>query len=105
MRAVALSSSEPSKCGTPRRCSFRGHCCDGPRCPDPMAAGNILTLQRLLGHSSVAVTMKYAHLAPDFVREEVGRMSFTPRAAGVVELADHRKRPRSRERQTRERYW
>ena len=32
-----------------------------------MSGGNILTLQKLLGHSSVAVTMKYAHLAPDFM--------------------------------------
>jgi integrase len=53
-----------------------------------MARGNILTLQRLLGHSSVAVTMKYAHLAPDFMREEIGRMSFAARtAAGISPLA------------------
>ena len=45
-----------------------------------MSGGNILTLQKLLGHSSVAVTMKYAHLAPDFMKEEVGRMAFAVRA-------------------------
>ncbi|WP_250655034.1 tyrosine-type recombinase/integrase [Alkalimarinus coralli] len=27
--------------------------------------GNILTLQRILGHSSITMTMRYAHLAPD----------------------------------------
>ncbi|QLF94100.1 tyrosine-type recombinase/integrase [Pseudomonas sp. ABC1] len=27
--------------------------------------GNIVTLQRILGHSSLAMTMRYAHLAPD----------------------------------------
>jgi integrase len=41
-----------------------------------MTGGNILTLQKLLGHSSVAVTMKYAHLAPDFMRDEIGRLCF-----------------------------
>jgi len=33
--------------------------------------GNILTLQRILGHSSLAMTMKYAHLAPDHLQEAV----------------------------------
>lgn len=27
--------------------------------------GNILTLQKILGHSTVAMTMRYAHLAPN----------------------------------------
>lgn len=34
-----------------------------------MNGGNILTLQRILGHSSLAMTMKYAHLAPDHLQE------------------------------------
>lgn len=33
------------------------------------AGGNILTLQRILGHSSITVTMQYAHLAPDHLEE------------------------------------
>lgn len=33
------------------------------------AGGNILTLQRILGHSSVTVTMQYAHLAPDHLED------------------------------------
>jgi site-specific recombinase XerC len=32
-----------------------------------MAGGNMLALQKLPGHSSVAVTMKYAPLAPDII--------------------------------------
>lgn len=32
-----------------------------------MADGNILALQKLRGHPSVAVTMKCAHLAPDIM--------------------------------------
>lgn len=31
--------------------------------------GNILTLQKILGHSSLAMTMRYAHLAPDHLNE------------------------------------
>ena len=30
-----------------------------------MNGGNILTLQQALGHSSIEMTMRYAHLAPD----------------------------------------
>lgn len=33
------------------------------------AGGNILTLQRILGHSNVTVTMQYAHLAPDHLED------------------------------------
>ncbi len=36
-----------------------------------MNGGNILTLQRILGHSSLAMTMKYAHLAPDHLQEAI----------------------------------
>lgn len=31
--------------------------------------GNILTLQKILGHSAVTVTMRYAHLSPDHLQE------------------------------------
>ena len=33
--------------------------------------GNILTLQKILGHSSLAMTMRYAHLAPDHLQDAV----------------------------------
>jgi len=55
-----------------------------------MSGGNILTLQKLLGHSSVAVTMKYAHLAPDFMRDEIARLRFERPAAVVTNLAERR---------------
>ena len=31
--------------------------------------GNILTLQKILGHSSLAMTMRYSHLAPEHLAE------------------------------------
>ena len=34
-----------------------------------MNGGNILVLQRTLGHSSLTMTMRYAHLAPDHLQE------------------------------------
>jgi len=57
-----------------------------------MFGGNILTLQKLLGHSSVAVTMKYAHLAPDFMRDEIGRLCFERPAAEVADITAGRAR-------------
>ena len=41
-----------------------------------MAGGNILTLQKILGHSDVKVTLVYAHLAPDFLGDEMDRLKF-----------------------------
>lgn len=41
-----------------------------------MAGGNILTLQRILGHSDLRMTLQYAHLAPDFLGEEMDRVNF-----------------------------
>jgi len=52
-----------------------------------MSGGNILTLQKLLGHSSVAVTMKYAHLAPNFMRDEIARLRFERPTTTVIGLA------------------
>jgi len=36
-----------------------------------MSGGNILTLQRVLGHSDLKMTMVYAHLAPEHLEEAV----------------------------------
>lgn len=33
--------------------------------------GNILTLQKILGHSTIVMTMRYAHLSPDHLSEAV----------------------------------
>lgn len=36
-----------------------------------MAGGNIIVLQRILGHSDIRVTMRYAHFAPDHLEEAI----------------------------------
>lgn len=41
-----------------------------------MQGGNILTLQKILGHADLRITMLYAHLAPDFLGEEMNRVKF-----------------------------
>ena len=40
-----------------------------------MAGGNILALQKILGHQSLTMTMRYAHLAPDHLKEA---LTFNP---------------------------
>ena len=49
-----------------------------------MKGGNILTLQRILGHASLAMTMRYAHLAPDHLQEAT---RLNPLAPAPMELA------------------
>ena len=41
-----------------------------------MQGGSVLTLARILGHSDIKMTMIYAHLAPDFLLEEMARVKF-----------------------------
>lgn len=53
-----------------------------------MAGTDLLTLARLLGHSKVTQTEKYAHLSPSHVREAVERM-------GAVQAADEKINPRA----------
>ena len=41
-----------------------------------MQGGNILTLQKLLGHADIAMTLIYSHLAPDFIAGELDRLKY-----------------------------
>ncbi|MNH45631.1 site-specific tyrosine recombinase XerC [compost metagenome] len=36
-----------------------------------MSGGNILVLQRILGHTDIKMTMRYAHFAPDHLEDAV----------------------------------
>ncbi|WP_142698394.1 tyrosine-type recombinase/integrase, partial [Klebsiella pneumoniae] len=36
-----------------------------------MRGGNILVLQRILGHTDIKVTMRYAHFAPDHLTDAI----------------------------------
>lgn len=48
-------------------------------------AGDLFRLQKILGHKSVTMTMRYAHLAPDAFASDYGRLGATaPSAAGGV---------------------
>ena len=38
-----------------------------------MRGGNLLALSRILGHATVSMTEKHAHLAPDHLRAEIAR--------------------------------
>jgi integrase len=40
------------------------------------AGGSILALQKILGHTSVNQTMIYAHLAPDYLAQELDRVKY-----------------------------
>lgn len=55
-----------------------------------MAGGNILSLQKLLGHGTLTMTLIYAHLSPDHLAAEVARMSFAqpvPEGVGDMDAA------------------
>ena len=45
-------------------------------------------LKELLGHASIEMTQRYAHLAPDYLGREVARLNFTVPVEGKV-LALH----------------
>ena len=65
-RRVQASSSRKSISSRILRHTFASHYM--------MRGGNILTLQRILGHGDIKMTMRYSHLAPDHFD---GAQSFT----------------------------
>jgi hypothetical protein len=40
-----------------------------------MAGGDLRTVQELMGHETITMTMRHAHLAPSHLREAVQRIS------------------------------
>lgn len=47
-----------------------------------MSGGSLLTLSKILGHADLKITMVYAHLAPDFIGQEMNRIKFNPSGTG-----------------------
>lgn len=47
-----------------------------------MRGGNLLALQKMLGHASIEMTLIYSHLAPDYLLDEAERVGFLGRKAG-----------------------
>jgi len=42
-----------------------------------MRGGDLLALQKILGHASVTMTQKYAHLSPSYLRDAMDRTART----------------------------
>jgi len=38
--------------------------------------GNIVSLRKILGHSTINTTLRYVHLAPDFMAKDIERLDF-----------------------------
>ena len=51
-----------------------------------MRGGSLPALQRLLGHATLAMTMRYAHLAPEHLRTEIARTE-RPRSAETTSVS------------------
>jgi integrase len=51
-----------------------------------MRGGSLPALQRLLGHATLAMTMRYAHLAPEHLRTEIARTE-RPRSAETASIS------------------
>jgi site-specific recombinase XerD len=43
-----------------------------------MKGVDLVTVKELLGHADIAMTMRYAHLAPDHRRLAVAKLDFSP---------------------------
>ena len=52
-----------------------------------MNGGNIYDLQKILGHSKLEMTMRYAHLAPDHLRSAINIVSFNGDKSGARVLS------------------
>ncbi|MBI2197075.1 MAG: site-specific integrase, partial [Candidatus Rokubacteria bacterium] len=53
-----------------------------------MRGGSLQALQKILGHATLAMTSRYAHLSPDYLRSEMERTA-TPTEASVSTQSAH----------------
>ncbi len=65
---VAAECHAPAKPWHSLRHTFAAHAA--------MSGIPIYTLQKLMGHATIAMTQRYAHLAPDYLAAEVARLDF-----------------------------
>jgi integrase len=59
-----------------------------------MSGGNLLALQKILGHSKFEMTQIYSHLAPDYMAGEIARLSFGAPSTAVAPLLQGAQRRR-----------
>lgn len=53
--------------------------------------GNLYNLKAILGHSTITLTERYAHHAPEFMRADVDRLRFEAQPTGVVGIENARR--------------
>lgn len=56
-----------------------------------MNGGNIYDLQKILGHASLEMTQRYAHMSPDHLAKAIEVVAFQPSSGKVTKLEDARK--------------
>jgi site-specific recombinase XerC len=55
-----------------------------------MATGDLVALQKILGHKTLAMTMRYAHLAQAHVRKAIEAVSFSTKSAHSAKIEPER---------------
>lgn len=56
-----------------------------------MKGGNIYDLQKILGHSTLEMTQRYAHMSPDHLAQAIQIVSFTPDGDAEIVRLDQRR--------------
>ena len=62
-----------------------------------MRGASLKELQELLGHASLTMTMRYAHLSPDRLRTAVSRLAGLTNGAAPAEITPDRAQARTHE--------
>lgn len=54
-----------------------------------ISGGNVFDLQKLLGHTDIKMTMRYAHFTPDHLQGSLKFMEMTNEPKGNIPLVEH----------------